>query len=84
MKAIIYLIIGVIVLMALGAMLKWAIGVLFWVGLAVVIGGLTVSVIRGWAQERLLNAPPSARQDRRLEREAERALKDIEKQTRES
>ena len=83
MKAITYLIIGVLVIMALGALLKWAIGLLFWVGLAVVIGGITVSVLRGWAEERRIKAGPSARLERRLDREADHALKEIEKQSRE-
>jgi len=84
MKAIVYLIIGVLVLMALGALFKFALGILFWVGLAVVIGGITATVIRGWAEDRRLNAAPSARHERRLDRKADRALKEIEKQSRES
>jgi hypothetical protein len=79
LKTLVYVIIGFLVLVALGALLKFALGLLFWLGLMAIIGGICVAVVRGWARDRTLNAGPSARQERKIDREADRALKDIEK-----
>lgn len=79
MKTLIYLLVGVLVLIALGAILKIAIGLLFWAGLAIVIGGIAVFIFRGWATDRRVNSLPSARQERKLDRETDQALKDLEK-----
>lgn len=81
MKTWVYLIVGILVLMALGAVLRFAIGVLFWVGLAVIIGAIAVSVVRGWTESRQLNAAPGARAERKLDREADRALEELERRS---
>lgn len=81
MKTLIYLMVGVLILMALGAILRIAIGLVFWAGLAIVIGGIVMFMLRGWAADRRFNAHPSARQERKLDRDADRALNDLEKRS---
>jgi hypothetical protein len=79
MKTLIYLLVGALVLMALGALLRIAIGIAFWAGLAIVIGGIVVFIFRGWNMDRRLEGRSSARQERRIDRDADKALKDLEK-----
>ena len=79
MKLLIYLLVGVLALMALGAILRIAIGLAFWAGLAIVIGGIVVFIIRGWSIDRRMIGSSNARQERRIDRDADKALKDLEK-----
>ena len=69
----------IVVLIALASLLQFALGLLFWLGLAAVVGGITIAVVRGWAQERTLNQAANPRHERRLDKQADRALNDLEK-----
>ena len=79
MKPLLYILIGIVVLSLLGSLVHFIVGSAVWVGLALLVGALVMAWVRKsagsrWAQTGAAN-PKS---QRRTERDAERALKDLE------
>jgi hypothetical protein len=72
-----HLIVGVIVVFALIYALSALVGMLFWIGITGVILACLVGVLRGVFGDRL--RMPSKRVEKKLDREAERAVREIER-----
>ena len=73
------LLIGIVVLFVLVYLLSAVVGLLFWAGVALAIVAGIVGVVGYWTKERQALKPPGRREQRRLDKTAEQALKDLER-----
>ncbi len=80
MKDMIPLLLGIALLMVLLWVLSAAAGLLFWGVLATLIGAAAIGLVRGWLRERSARKAPGRLEQRRAEKEANRLLRDLERQ----
>jgi uncharacterized protein (DUF58 family) len=80
-KVWITMLLGILICLLLYYALSVAAGLIFWIGLIVVIGSLITWVLGLTAGERKVNPKAERRNARRLEKTADHALKNLERQT---
>jgi hypothetical protein len=78
MKLLLYLVIGIAALLALGYVVSAVVGLLFWAAVAVVVGAVIAAVLRGSSGGLPLLKSPNKRTMRKIEKGADRALKELE------
>jgi hypothetical protein len=69
----------VVALVILSYVLSAIVGLLFWVGVAVIVVGAITAIIRHMIGERAELKPVAPRESRKLDKSTDRALKDLEK-----
>ena len=77
----VYLLIGVAVLLVLFWVMSALTGLLFWGGLAAILGAIVVGLVRGWWREREARKRPGRLEQRRAKKARGRLLKDLEHET---
>lgn len=79
MKFWLSILVSIVVVCLLIWVLSTAVGILFWVGVIVVIVAVVAALFRAWWGEKEKLKVPGQREAKRTEKAAERALKDLEK-----
>lgn len=78
MNVALYLVGGILLCLFLYGLIAAGIGLLFWLVIGAVIVGLTVLGLRQWWQSRKPSLPKTL-SEKRVERKADRALRDLER-----